>query len=47
MEIVKGYAKHESSVFENVTKARVAAMGAPNSDPAAQAQTEKTCSLAL
>ena len=28
VETVKGYAKHESSVFENVTKARTAAMGA-------------------
>lgn len=28
METVRGYAKHESSVFENVTKARSAAMGA-------------------
>jgi len=26
---VKGYATHESSAFENVTKARTAAMGAP------------------
>lgn len=28
IETIKGYAKHESSVFENVTKARTAAMGA-------------------
>ncbi len=27
---VKGYAEHESSAFENVTKARAAAMGATN-----------------
>ncbi|MGB3921837.1 MAG: LemA family protein [Minisyncoccia bacterium] len=27
---VKGYAKHEASAFENVTKARAAAMGAGN-----------------
>lgn len=30
VETVKGYAKQESSVFENVTKARTAAMGASN-----------------
>ena len=30
VETVKGYAKHESSAFENVTKARSAAMGAGN-----------------
>ena len=28
VEAVKGYAKHETSAFENVTKARAAAMGA-------------------
>lgn len=28
VETVKGYAKHETSAFENVTKARTAAMGA-------------------
>ena len=28
VETVKGYAKHEDEVFENVTKARTAAMGA-------------------
>jgi LemA protein len=30
VEAVKGYATHESSAFENVTKARSAAMGAGN-----------------
>ena len=29
VETVKGYAAHESSAFENVTKARAAAMGLP------------------
>ncbi len=29
VETVKGYASHESSAFENVTKARAAAMGIP------------------
>jgi LemA protein len=30
VNIVKGYAKHESEAFENVTKARAQAMGAQN-----------------
>jgi len=30
---VKGYATHESSAFENVTKARTAAMGAQGANP--------------
>ncbi len=32
VETVKGYAKHESSAFENVTKARSAAMGAQGAE---------------
>ncbi|MFA6017953.1 MAG: LemA family protein [Patescibacteria group bacterium] len=38
VNVVKGYAKHESSVFENVTKARSAAMNAGN--PAEHAKAE-------
>ena len=48
VETVKGYAAHESSAFENVTKARAAAMGVSNkSAPAAQAQAENQLSGAL
>ncbi len=35
---VKGYATHESSVFENVTKARSAAMGAGNIEEKGKAE---------
>lgn len=45
VETVKGYAAHESSAFENVTKARAAAMGATN--PADQAQAENQLSTTL
>jgi LemA protein len=47
VETVKGYAAHESSAFENVTKARAAAIGAGNAAPAAQAQAENQLSGAL
>ncbi len=47
IETVKGYAAHESSAFENVTKARAAAMGASSATPAAQAQAENQLSGAL
>jgi LemA protein len=47
VETVKGYAAHESSAFENVTKARAAAMGATSATPAAQAQAENQLSGAL
>ena len=42
---VKGYATHESSAFENVTKARAAAMGASNL--ADKSQAEATLAGAL
>ncbi|MBI4092857.1 MAG: LemA family protein [Candidatus Kerfeldbacteria bacterium] len=38
METVKGYAKHEREAFENVTKARSAAMGAQTPHDKAQAE---------
>ncbi len=38
IETVKGYAKHEDTVFENVTKARTAAMGATGLADKAQAE---------
>lgn len=47
VETIKGYAAHESSAFENVTKARAAAMGAGNAAPSAQAQAENQLSGAL
>ncbi len=37
VETVKGYAKHEKEVFENVTKARSALMGATGAKEAAKA----------
>lgn len=45
METVKGYAKHESGVFENVTKARAQAMQAGT--PAEHSSTENMLSGAL
>ena len=45
MESVKGYAKHEKSVFDDVTNARAAAMGA--SDLANKAQAENQLAGAL
>lgn len=45
METVKGYAAHESAVFENVTKARTQAMGAQS--PQAHAQAENMLSGTL
>ncbi len=45
VETVKGYAKHESSAFENVTKARAMAMGATG--PAQKGEAENMLSGAL
>ncbi len=45
VETVKGYATHESSTFDNVTKARAAAMGA--TDPSAKAAAENVLSGTL
>jgi LemA protein len=47
VETVKGYAAHESSAFENVTKARTVAMGVSNSTPATQAAAENELTGAL
>lgn len=48
IEAVKGYAAHEKGVFEEVTKARTAAMNAEQSgDPAKSAQAENMLSGAL
>ncbi|NTW29564.1 MAG: LemA family protein [Coriobacteriia bacterium] len=38
VETVKGYAKHESTVFENVTRARAAAIGAQGVEQKAEAE---------
>ena len=46
VETVKGYAAHERGVFEEVTRARAAAMGATGS-PAQQAQAEQPLVAAL
>lgn len=40
IETVKGYAKHEKEVFENVTKARAALMGASDAKEAAEANNQ-------
>jgi len=45
VETVKGYAKHERELFENITKARTAAINA--SGAAAQAKAENMLSSAL
>ncbi len=45
VEAVKGYASHESSAFENVTKARAAAMGAQSVGDHAKAENMLTGAL--
>lgn len=45
VEAVKGYAKHEKEVFENVTKARSALMGATGAKETAQADNMLTGAL--
>lgn len=45
VETVKGYAKHEKEVFENVTKARSALMGASNLKEKADANNQLTGAL--
>ena len=40
IETVKGYAKHEKEVFENVTKARAALIGAKDAKAAAEANNQ-------
>ncbi len=45
VETVKGYAAHEREVFENVTKARAALMGATDAKAAADANNMLTSAL--
>src|SRR3989344_5326491 len=45
VETVKGYAAHESSAFENVTKARAAAMGATTAQEHAKTENMLTGAL--
>lgn len=47
VETVKGYAKHEKGVLEEVTKARAAAMGAPKGDLSKQAEADNMLTGAL
>jgi LemA protein len=45
VETVKGYAAHEAETFENVTKARTAAMGARTPQEAGRAESLLTAAL--
>jgi LemA protein len=45
VETVKGYATHEKEVFENVTRARAALMGASNPAEAGKANDQLTSAL--
>lgn len=45
VETVKGYAKHEKSAFENVTKARSAAMGAKSPEMREEAENQLSGAL--
>ncbi len=45
VETVKGYAAHEKEVFENVTKARAAVMGATDAKSATDANNQLTGAL--
>jgi len=45
VETVKGYASHESSAFENVTKARASAMSAGSTAEKAQAENQLSGAL--
>lgn len=47
IETVKGYAKHEKSTFEEVTKARSAVMSAPEGDLGKRAESENMLTGAL
>ena len=47
IETVKGYAKHEKSTFENVTKARAAVMDTPEGDLSKRAENENMLSSTL
>lgn len=47
VETVKGYAKHEKEVLENVTKARNQAIAAPEGDLAKQAEADNMLSGTL
>lgn len=47
VESVKGYAKHEKGVLEEVTKARTSAMGVPDGDLHGQAEADNVLSSTL